>query len=206
MADQWYYARGGTTFGPFSAAQLKELAAAGQIQAQDGVWKEGMDRRVPAAKVKQLFPERPRPAAATASPPSAPAAETTRPPGDKASEATVPAERPADSAAPERVAGEDAGPTPAAEDQPAAQVAAEPPPAPKPPPQEVKRVKRVLSVKGGDLVTQDGEKVKYRKRCLKCNQPDTGVSTMPIRPGTTRVMYFCPKCKKSQLTEVYATG
>jgi hypothetical protein len=203
MADQWYYAQGGTTFGPFSAAQLKELAAAGKIQAQDGVWKEGMDRRVPAAKVKQLFPERPRQAPAAA--PAAPAAETTQPPGGKASEATVPAERPADSAAPEPATAEDAGPRPAAEDQPADQPAVEAPPAPKPPP-EFKRVKRVLSVRGGDLVSQDGEKVKYRKRCLKCNQPDTGVSTMPIRPGTTRVMYFCPKCKKSQLTEVYATG
>src|SRR5438132_32286 len=56
MADQWFYDR---RFGPFSAAQLKELAARGRLEPTDMVWKEGMGKGVPAARVRHLFPEIP---------------------------------------------------------------------------------------------------------------------------------------------------
>src|SRR5437762_552335 len=56
MADQWYYARGGDKLGPFSARQLKDLADGGRILPTDTVWKQGIERGVSAARVKNLFP------------------------------------------------------------------------------------------------------------------------------------------------------
>lgn len=55
MADEWYYAREGEEYGPVSAARLKQLAGAGQLQPTDLVWKTGMDKRVPARTVKGLW-------------------------------------------------------------------------------------------------------------------------------------------------------
>jgi hypothetical protein len=55
MADQWFCAMGGQELGPLSAAQLKRLAADGQLQASDLVWKAGTQKRVPAKAVKGLF-------------------------------------------------------------------------------------------------------------------------------------------------------
>ena len=56
MLEQYYVARNNKRVGPFSAAQLRQLAADGRLRPTDTVWKEGMDRPVPAAKVKSLFP------------------------------------------------------------------------------------------------------------------------------------------------------
>ena len=42
MAEQWYYAKGGQQLGPVNAEGLKQLAAAGQLQPSDLVWREGM--------------------------------------------------------------------------------------------------------------------------------------------------------------------
>src|SRR5689334_7954791 len=55
MADQWYFAWDNQKFGPFSAAQLKELAALGRLQPKDLVWKNDIERGVAADKVKHLF-------------------------------------------------------------------------------------------------------------------------------------------------------
>jgi len=83
MSQQWYYSKGGQRQGPVGSEQLKTLAATGQIQASDLVWKEGMGQWVEARKVKGLVP----PAQATGSkePPPLPFAgpsptETTPPP------------------------------------------------------------------------------------------------------------------------------
>jgi hypothetical protein len=57
MADNWYYATDGKKLGPFSSAQLKALAAAGQLLTSHTVWKEGVEKGVQAARVKNLFPE-----------------------------------------------------------------------------------------------------------------------------------------------------
>jgi hypothetical protein len=55
MAENWYFAREGKRFGPFSAPQLKKLAATADLRPQDTVWKEGMKKGVLAAKVRHLF-------------------------------------------------------------------------------------------------------------------------------------------------------
>jgi hypothetical protein len=56
MAEKWYYVQEGEKFGPFSATQLKELAAREQLRPQDTVWREGMKQRVLAVKVRHLSP------------------------------------------------------------------------------------------------------------------------------------------------------
>jgi GYF domain 2 len=50
VADQWYYARGEDKLGPFSARLFKDLANAGGILPTDTVWKEGIEKGVPAAR------------------------------------------------------------------------------------------------------------------------------------------------------------
>jgi hypothetical protein len=55
MTTQWYYVHDAKRLGPFTARQLAELAAAGKILPTDTVWKEGMEKGVPAEKVKNLF-------------------------------------------------------------------------------------------------------------------------------------------------------
>jgi hypothetical protein len=55
MANQWYYGQAGDKHGPFSALQLKELAATGHIRRTDTVWKEGVERGFLAANVGRLF-------------------------------------------------------------------------------------------------------------------------------------------------------
>jgi hypothetical protein len=55
MAEGWFCTRQGTESGPYTPAQLKQLADAGQLQPGDEVWKGGMTKRVPARAVKGLF-------------------------------------------------------------------------------------------------------------------------------------------------------
>ena len=57
MADRWFYSWNNNEFGPFSASQLKELAALGRLQAMDTVWKEGTEKKVRADRIKNLFPD-----------------------------------------------------------------------------------------------------------------------------------------------------
>jgi hypothetical protein len=218
MANQWYFARDGETAGPFSAAQLQKLAASGQIRRQDTVWVAGTDRRVSAAKVKGLFAVAPAPVppAAPAAPPAPSrrrspqpatlAVESSPPPAATAAAPATLAERLAAGEDLELAPGtklwEDAAP--AEPDDPAAE---QPREAKQPsPPQAEARNKRVLAVKGGVLSAQDGKVVRYRKQCLRCGYLDTSMTTMPIRAGVTRVNFFCPKCRKSQQTEVTGVG
>lgn len=53
--SQWFFNRGGQVSGPVSVSELRELAAAGQLQPTDRVRKEDMDRWVKARSVKGLF-------------------------------------------------------------------------------------------------------------------------------------------------------
>jgi hypothetical protein len=190
MLEQWYYAHAQQEYGPFSAAQMKECAASGQIQPGDEVWKQGLTWRVSATKVKGLF---------------APAAVST-PPVTIAPAATSTLSSPPSATA--------AAPLPPLPDRPAARGATERDAesvlaAPKneaSPPQPETRTRRVISIKGGALMNQDGVVVRYRKHCQKCSYKDTSMTTMPIRPGTTRVNFFCPKCRKSQQVEVHGVG
>lgn len=56
MAAQWHYSKGGERHGPVSSEQLKQLAASGQIQPTDLVWRDGMAEWQKASAVKGLFP------------------------------------------------------------------------------------------------------------------------------------------------------
>jgi hypothetical protein len=51
MAAEWYYSKAGKRSGPVGGQQLKELAAKGQLDPADLVWKEGMAQWVPASKI-----------------------------------------------------------------------------------------------------------------------------------------------------------
>jgi hypothetical protein len=64
------------------------------------------------------------------------------------------------------------------------------------------RKRRIISVKGGTLMGQDGEKFKLRKKCERCARDDTSVATMAIPMGSMRVYFFCPKCKKNSPVEI----
>ena len=71
---QWYYARDDEQFGPISGAELRSLAAAGELTRDNLVWREGMSEWSAAGKMRGLFPELrelgPDAAAATAAGPS----------------------------------------------------------------------------------------------------------------------------------------
>lgn len=57
MANEWHYTLNGQpAAAPVSAAQLKQLAASGQLKPTDLVWQDGMLEWAPAASVKGLFP------------------------------------------------------------------------------------------------------------------------------------------------------
>lgn len=51
----WWYAKGDQRQGPYTAAELKALAAGGQVAATDMVWKEGLTNWVLASSVAGLF-------------------------------------------------------------------------------------------------------------------------------------------------------
>ncbi len=53
---RWYYAAGNQKLGPFSFAQLQDLARAGQIESASMVWREGTQKWVPAHSVPGLLP------------------------------------------------------------------------------------------------------------------------------------------------------
>ena len=54
--SQWHYSKSGQQQGPVSSEQLKQLAASGQLQPSDLVWKEGMAQWAEARRMKGLFP------------------------------------------------------------------------------------------------------------------------------------------------------
>lgn len=51
----WYYARENKQMGPVSSAELKRLAADGELQPDDLVWREGLTEWAPARSVRSLF-------------------------------------------------------------------------------------------------------------------------------------------------------
>ncbi len=68
------------------------------------------------------------------------------------------------------------------------------------------RPRRVLSIKGGVLVGQDGKYVQYRKKCEKCGYMDQGKCNQLIRPGSMKISFFCRKCRKGRMVEMMAVG
>ena len=61
MADELYYQHGGQQYGPVTGPELKELAAEGKLLPDDLIWKQGMEKWVPARSAKGLFPPAPAP-------------------------------------------------------------------------------------------------------------------------------------------------
>src|SRR5205823_3659612 len=55
-AVHWYVARNGHKVGPFSAAELRQLAAFQLLQRGEMVWTEGLTRWVEASSLAWLFP------------------------------------------------------------------------------------------------------------------------------------------------------
>ena len=55
MAELWYFTRNGQPMDPIPAAELKRMAAAGDLKPTDLVWKEGMPNWVKASAAKGLF-------------------------------------------------------------------------------------------------------------------------------------------------------
>jgi hypothetical protein len=183
MADQWFYARDASRLGPFSSPQLLELAAAGQIRRTDMVWKAGIERRVLAGKVTNLFP------AAEAD--AVPSAAVDTHPG------SAPAASPAPSV------------TPLSTIAPAPPFRSESPASPiagtgtlDAPSSHPVRRGRAVALRGAVIVSQDGQIVRYIKKCTECGHNDPCKSRMPIRRGTTRLGFYCPKCRKFRQVEI----
>jgi hypothetical protein len=195
MATQWYYDQQGKSYGPFSADQLIDLAAKGRIQPQDTVWKEGMTKRVLAARVEHLFaistPPVPPSSVGDPTPLPAPAAE----PATMATASKTPTD--------ESLPGGSGGGPPPLLSGPAGSGSG--PSEPRRQQQEVRK-RRVLGVRGGVNVSDDGVTVRFRKKCPKCGYEDTCVTSMAIPFGSMRVNFFCPKCKRSHPVEVQGMG
>jgi GYF domain 2 len=62
---------------------------------------------------------------------------------------------------------------------------------------------RAVAGKGAVLVGQDGTTVKFRKKCTTCGHEDSSWRSIPITKGTTRVTFYCPKCRRSCAVEVH---
>jgi len=190
MADRWFYAHDESKFGPFSGRQLRDLADTGEILPTDTIWKEGVEKGVLATRVKNLFLL----AETNASPArvsSQPAQVHSGLPASGLSQ-EAPGETPAPGEPfpdPDdiRLLPEEASPT-----------------APAPPSPEKKKVKkgRAIAVKGAVIVAQDGLTAKYRKKCTTCAHEDSSWNTLRIASGTTRSVYFCPKCRKKREVEL----
>jgi hypothetical protein len=206
MAEQYYYSQDDVQFGPFSAIQMRDLATAGRIRPTDLVWREGSGQRVLASRVKNLFADPPpQGPAGPGTPTPAPSFVAARPAQGAPAAAGRPAPEPrATASAPaaeETSAGSpdsDSAEIPATEpSQPLPQAARK-----GPAPQE--RQKRVVGIKGGTLVGQDGVKVLFRKKCSTCGYEEAARSSTFIKLGTSRIPFFCPKCRKARSVEINA--
>jgi hypothetical protein len=163
---RYFYAQGDTEHGPYTATEMRDLAARGQIQPADVVWQEGSTQRHPATKVKSLFQNVPAPPAVAPNPTLAEAEAAAK----AASAFTPPSEKPRPKVA------------------------------------DHERPRRVVSIKGGTLVSQDGRQVIFRKKCPNCGHEEPNRTTAVIRPGAMRISYFCRKCRKGRTVEMQATS
>jgi len=179
MAPLFHYGRTGAQFGPFSATRMRELAAAGEILPADEVWQEGSERKHPASKVANLFAK------------LAPIVNLV-PPVLLAARAEIAVEDSAELAPQADV------------DQISPIAAVEKAPAPKnrfttP---DVAKKKRIVSIRGGVLMGQDGVSAQFRKKCTTCGWEDSCRSNVVIRTGSNRISFYCRKCRKARSVEM----
>jgi hypothetical protein len=243
MADRWYYASDKQKLGPYSAMQLKQLAALTRIRPTDMVWKNDIEKGVVAAKVKHLFagPQiMSTPSEAIADVADEPSSSARLPevlsalisdevahpeklptstnghgksvvqlqkipdefllqalPGqiDLASLptpwTTFPGPETIQNKTPESTTALTAIPDLIGPKSPAIQGSNQPTQS------KPARKSRATVVRGAVIVAQDGESVKYRKKCIKCGNEDSCTRTMPIKTGIVRVSYYCPKCRRN---------
>lgn len=176
MADEWYYWRDTEVLGPFSGRLFAGLVSAGVLLPTDTVWKGDVEEGVPAASIRNLFPSGPTKAA----PPD-----------------TIAGESDAGNGGAIDKTGQTATSSPAdAREVPAPWFCG-------PSATKVTSKARAVAGKGALIVGQDGTTVKYRKKCTVCGHEDSSWKTAAITRGTTRVTFFCPKCRKSCAVEIH---
>ena len=177
MADAWYYWHDADVIGPFTGRALAGLAADGKLLPTDTVWLDGNEQGVLASKVKHLFPPIPAelapPNAALAAPAGTPATTS-----DTIQQAVAPPVE-----APSDVVG-----IPQGWYSGSATTAT---------------ARRAVAGPGAVIIGQDGTTVKFKKKCTKCGFEDSSYKSIQITRGTTRVMFYCPKCRKSRAVEVF---
>jgi hypothetical protein len=195
MPNTWYYANDQEKLGPFSSAQLKELAVIGQLVPTGTVWKEGIEKGVLAAKVKNLFQatqgESPPPAAAKVPSSCLPAQ------ADGSVPALANESPPPNSPA----SAENQGPVLQANTDGDQKLQSKK--APKQNQLTAKRLFRVVGSSGAVVLGHDGTYVRYRKKCPKCGHEDSSFKTMAIRNGVNRDRFFCQQCRKLQQVEIH---
>lgn len=64
-------------------------------------------------------------------------------------------------------------------------------------------IRRAVAGNGAIIVGQDGKTVKFRKKCTTCGQEDSSYKSIAISRGTTRVSFYCPKCRRAQAVEIH---
>jgi hypothetical protein len=225
MADQWYYATGERRFGPFSARQLRALAASGKILPTDTIWKAGIEKGVPASKVKNLFP--PVHSVALPGNSSAPLAQSSSqpspitPPSGNLTPVALPDSSPPSLVSPPTPVMLRLGNRPEASTTDETIAQSEPvtaissgDTAIKPhekshatlsqpgSQQERSMPKRLVRVQGAVIVAQDDTTIKYRMKCTVCRYEHHRVTTMTIRNGLTTVSFFCPTCLERREVQI----
>jgi hypothetical protein len=178
MTEQWYYWHESEIQGPFSGKKLTALAAAGDILSDDIVWKDGVQKGVPAHRVRHLFAAPlPTPAIATVecqSTPAGEAAEVKVGTGADVTEATVAgAVEEVPKASWDRGLSKSSGKA------------------------------HAVAGKGTTIVSQDGTTVRFRMKCTVCGYEDTSWQSMAITRGTFRKIFYCPKCRKRCGVQIY---
>jgi hypothetical protein len=179
MPDQWFYARDANKLGPFTPEQFKELAVAGEIRPTDTVWKAGIDKGVLAAKVKNLLPPPPDDVSAPPEPAAIPPSLYVTPAPQMIPDPPIPSELPPPSAEVSKTSK--------------ASTSGVLPP----------RKGRATAILGAIIVGQDGHYVQFVKQCTVCGHSDRNKSRLPIKQGTTRIGFFCPKCRKLRQVQIY---
>lgn len=198
MAVQWFYGADHARLGPFTASQLRDLKVRGQLQPTDMVWKEGVKNGLRAGAIHGLFESTTTTAVAVQTidlPILSPVVEEPVL-APVATDVPVAAQDQVQEIIPESLVltaiSEDEVSALPVETAPVALPVTAPPRA-KPP---VVRMKRAVVECGAVIVSQDGERVRFRKKCVRCGFEESTNSVMRLMPGVNRQLFFCPKCRK----------